>query len=184
VIAAAPDGTSSDRDLRRLIETAIKPNLEGLPEQKVDLVIEEVTTMIEMSGPYPPPAIAREYEALCPGFMDRTLTLTERAQAASIAAEQDERNKNQMYRVVGLVLAALILTILIAGGIFIALKANVYVGAFTSLAGVVASAVTLFINGRPLSDGQVGSISIPEASVKPAIAAPKKTRSRGRGKKG
>lgn len=149
----SPEISAVDNGLRRLVETTIGPNLKGLPKQNMDLVIEEVTMMVSMSGPLPPPAIAREFEQLCPGYVDRSLALAEKAQAASIEAQRDERDKNQFYRVFGMACAVLILAILVGGGIAIAIKANVYVGSFTALSGVVASAVALFINGRPLADG-------------------------------
>jgi uncharacterized membrane protein len=146
-----------DGELRRYVETAIKPNLEGLPEQTVELVIREVTTMVAMSGPLPPPTQTREYEAISPGFTDRSLKLAERAQEAAIEAEIDERDKNQFYRILGLSYAAFLVALLIIGGVVIAVLVNPYVGAGTAVAGVVASAVAMLVQGRPLSDGDNGS---------------------------
>lgn len=151
--SAAPEAPSFGDGLRRLVETAIGPNLQGLPPQNIEWVIEEVTTMVSMSGPLPPPSIAREYEQICPGYVDRSLAMAEKEQDAAIEAQRDERNKNQFYRLFGMVCAAFVLASLVFGGIAIAVTTNVYVGSFLSLSTVVASAVTLFVHGRPLADG-------------------------------
>ncbi len=111
-----------------------------------------VTTMVSMTGPLPPPAIAREYEEICPGFVDRSLRMAEKAQDAAIEAAQDERRKNQLYRLIGMICAAILSFSLIMAGAYIAVYENVYVGAFTALASFIGSVVVAFINGRPLRD--------------------------------
>lgn len=150
--SAAPETSCPDDGLRRLVESALGPNLKALAKHDMELVIEEVTTMVSMSGPLPPPGIAREYEKICPGYVDRYLTMAEKEQDAAIAAQQDERNKNQFYRLFGMICAVFILASLVLGGIAVAVTTNVYVGSFLSLSTVVASAITLFVHGRPLSD--------------------------------
>jgi len=141
---APPDPALSD--LPTLTE------FDALPLEIKAQVIREVTTTVSMTGPLPPPDIAREYEEICPGFVDRSLQMAEKAQEAAIEAAQDERRKNQFYRLFGMVCAATLSLSLIVAGCVIAIYVNVYVGAFTALASFIGSVVVAFINGRPLRD--------------------------------
>jgi uncharacterized membrane protein len=139
-----------DEALQRVVETTLATNLEKLPPQDRQTVITMVAGM--MTGPLPPPAVAAQYEKLCPGFVDRSLKMAEIAQQAEIDAKADERQKNQNYRVFGMTWAGLVtLTLVLVGG-YIAVNVNVYVGVVTALISFVASAVAAFINGRPLAD--------------------------------
>jgi len=140
-------------ELQRAVETTLAPNLQKLPPRERQTVIEEVTTMVAMSGPLPPPDIARQYEEICPGFVDRSLKMAEMAQQAEIDADFDERQKNQNYRFFGMTCAVVITLSLIGAGVYIAVTVNVYAGIVTALTTFVASAIVTFIKGRPLSDG-------------------------------
>jgi uncharacterized membrane protein len=111
-----PGGSIPDQDLERIVETTLAPNLQKLPPQERQHVIQEVTMMVGMAGPVPPPAIARQFEEMCPGFVDRSLKMAETAQRAEIDASADERQKNQNYRIFGMTCAGLItLTLIISG---------------------------------------------------------------------
>jgi uncharacterized membrane protein len=149
-----PGEPLADVDLQRAVETKLAPNLQRLPPQDRQHVIEEVTMMmVSMAGPLPPPVIARQYEEMCPGFVDRSLKMAETAQRAEIDASADERQKNQNYRIFGMACAGVITLTLIASGVYIAINVNVYAGVLTALITFVASAVAAFIKGRPLADG-------------------------------
>jgi hypothetical protein len=76
----SPRDLTSTEDLPRAVESTLAPNLQKLPAKERRHVIEEVTTMVAMSGPLPPPDIARQYEEMCPGFVDRSLKMAEKAQ--------------------------------------------------------------------------------------------------------
>jgi uncharacterized membrane protein len=146
-------GSIADKDLQRVVETTLAPNLQKLPPQDRQHVIQEVTMMVGMAGPLPPPAIARQFEEICPGFVDRSMKMAETAQRAEIDASADERQKNQNYRIFGMACAGLITLTLIISGVYIAISVNVYAGVGTALTTFVASAVAAFIKGRPLADG-------------------------------
>jgi uncharacterized membrane protein len=143
-----PGRSNADPDLRRAVEAA----LEKLPPHERNHVIQEVTMMVG-AGPFLPPAIARQFEEMCPGFVNRTLQMAETAQQAEINASADERQKNQNYRIFGMACAGLITLTLIISGVYIAINVNVYAGVGTALTTFVASAVAAFIKGRPLADG-------------------------------
>jgi uncharacterized membrane protein len=147
-----PRGLTPDEDLKRAVEATLGANLEKLPPQDRQTFIQGVTTLVTMAGPLPPPAIARQFEEMCPGFVDRSLKMAETAQRAEIDARADERQKNQNYRVFGMACAGLITLTLIISGVYIAVNVNVYAGVGTALITFVASAVAAFINGRPLAD--------------------------------
>ena len=159
--ASLPSGMEPGGELQRGVEHTLAPSLQKLPPQDRQHVIQEVTMMVGMSGPLPPPAIARQYEELCPGFIDRSLKIAETAQQAEIDAASDERQKNQNYRMFGMGCAVLITLTLIAAGVYIAVNLNVYAGIATSLITFVAGAIATFINGRPLADGATDSKTRP-----------------------
>lgn len=148
-----PGGSIADRDLQRAVETTLALKLDKLPPQERREFIKEITMMVGMAGPLPPPAIARQFEEMCPGFVDRSLKMAEVAQRAAIDASADERQKNQNYRTFGMTCAGLITLTLIISGVYIAISVNVYAGVGTALITFVASAVAAFIKGRPLADG-------------------------------
>ncbi len=145
---ARPDAVSAEA-ANQIVEPGLRLELDGFPlETKAQLV----TAMFSMTGPLPPPALAREYEDICPGFVDRSLRIAEKAQDAAIEAAQDERRKNQIYRLIGMICAAILSFSLIMAGTYIAVNANVYIGALTALVSFIGSVVVAFINGRPLRD--------------------------------
>ena len=151
--SSLPSGSIPGEDLKRVVETTLAPNLQNLPPQERQTVIQEVTMMVGMApGGFLPPAIAAQYERLCPGFVDRSLKMAETAQQAAIDASADERQKNQTYRIFSMTCAALITLTLIGAGVYIAINVNVYAGVGTALITFVAGAVAAFIQGRPLAD--------------------------------
>lgn len=154
-----PPGTSGSSDrapaeenIRNQLESRLGSDLEALPLERKAQLVREVTTMVAMSGPLPPPAIAREYEEICPGFVDRSLRMAEKAQDASIEAGQDERDKNQFYRLFGMACAAILSGLLVIGGLLIAYFVNPWAGVVTALVSFIGSVVVAFIDGRPLRD--------------------------------
>lgn len=167
--------TEMNSELERVVEDTLAPNLQKLPPRDRQHVIQEVTMMVSMSGPLPPPAIARQFEEMCPGFVDRSLAIAERAQQAEIEAAADERKKNQTYRILGMLCAALVTLSLITAGVYIATYVNLVAGVITSLISFIGSAVAAFINGRPLADG---SHNKEPPAQKPPTRAPSKRRRR------
>ena len=147
-----PDVVSAEKAIRENIDAASELELGGVPLERKSGIIREVTTMVSMSGPLPPPAIARQYEELCPGFVDRSLRMAEKAQDASIADAQDRRDKNQFYRLFGMVCAGILSLSLIIAGSFIVVNGHIVAGTITVLVSFIASVVVAFIKGRPLSD--------------------------------
>jgi uncharacterized membrane protein len=146
-----PDRSITDPVLQRAVETTLAPNLQKLLPQERQHVIQEVTMMVG-AGPFLPPAIAHQFEEMCPGFVDRSLKMAEKAQQAEIDASADERQKNQNYRIFGMACAGLITLTLIISGVYIAISVNVVAGVVTALTTFVASVVAAFIKGRPLGD--------------------------------
>lgn len=142
----------ADPDLQRAVETKLAPHLQKLLPQERQHVIQEVTMTVG-AGPFLPPAIARQFEEMCPGFVNRSLQMAEKAQQAEIDASADERRKNQNYRIFGMACAGLITLTLIISGVYIAISVSVIAGVVTALTTFVASAVAAFIKGRPLADG-------------------------------
>lgn len=173
----SPSELTSSEDIQRAVETTLAPNLQKLAAKDRRHVIEEVTTMVAMSGPLPPPDIARQFEEMCPGFVDRSLKMAEKAQQAEIDADSDERQKNQNYRFFGMACAVAITLSLIGAGVYIAVAVNVYAGVGAALITFVASAIVTFINGRPLSDGaQTDKATEPEPSKSKSKSSPKRKR--------
>ena len=154
-----PPGTSGSSDrapaeenIRNQLESRLGSDLEALPLERKAQLVREVTTMVAMSGPLPPPAIAREYEEICPGFVDRSLRMAEKAQDAAIDDVRDTRRKNQFYRLFGMVCAAVLSLSLICAGVLIAIYANILAGTITALVSFIGSVAVAFIKGRPLND--------------------------------
>ena len=147
-----PDVASAENAIRETIGRASELEVDGVSLERKAGFVREVTTMVSMSGPLPPPAIARQYEELCPGFVDRSLRMAEKAQDAAIDDVRDTRRKNQFYRLFGMVCAAVLSLSLICAGVLIAIYANILAGTITALVSFIGSVVVAFIKGRPLND--------------------------------
>ena len=170
------DEASAEENIRNQLERSLGQDLEALPIERKAQLVREVTTMVSMSGPLPPPAIAREYEEICPGFVDRSLRMAEKAQDASIAAAQDERDKNQFYRIFGMACAALLSGLLVIGGLFIAYFVNPWAGVVTALVSFIGSVVVAFIDGRPLRDHFPQGDGKKDAKTSADFSTPRKSR--------
>jgi len=179
----ASDGASAEENIRNQLERSLGQDLEALPLERKAQLVREVTTMVSMSGPLPPPAIAREYEEICPGFVDRSLRMAEKAQDASIEAVRDERDQNQFYRLFGMACAAILSGLLVIGGLLIAYFVNPWAGVVTALVSFIGSVVVAFIDGRPLRDHvpqggstKDGKVTADSSAARKPRPAPKKKR--------
>ncbi|GEM_PF-843460 len=124
---------------------------------------EELRTLIAMkaskwSGPLPHPEFAREYEALCPGALDRLLTMVEKqsehrqemerqsvkAQVDDLSADRLERKRGQVF---GLVIALAFILVGAAATIFAGTMAGQIVGAVLGGTGAIGL-VSLFVIGK------------------------------------
>ena len=179
----ASEGASAEENIRNQLERSLGQDLEALPLERKAQLVREVTTMVSMSGPLPPPAIAREYEEICPGFVDRSFRMAEKAQDASIEAVRDERDKNQFYRLFGMACAAILSGLLVIGGLLIAYFVNPWAGVVTALVSFIGSVVVAFIDGRPLRDHfpqggstKDGKVAADSSAARKPRPAPKKKR--------
>lgn len=119
----------------------------------------------EWSGPFPHPAFAREYEKLCPGFMDRQLRMQEdelRVRWRVLDRRDARLERGQRYALV----AALAV---MASGVFIAWLGSPKTGAGL-IGGVVVALVSAFLyrqqNARKRAEAGESAGELPEADDK------------------
>ncbi len=149
-------------------------------EQVLELGSQEAGTLLlgmkasRVSGPLPHPDFAEKYEALCPGALDRLLTMVEKqsdhrrsmeslsvqAQIKDMADDRLERRRGQIF---GLIIA--LAFIFVGGGasIFASNTAGQIVGAVFGGTGVIGL-VSLFVIGRD----KPPAMPSPEQKPKPA----------------
>jgi uncharacterized membrane protein len=154
------------------IKSIIEQELPGVPPNERERASEKITEQVlsvayNFSGPVPPPAMAASYEQLCPGFVDRTLTLVENEQRAAVEAAADERQKNDRYRREGLWIAAGITLSLIVSGVLITflLPESPGWGIATIFGGPLVGLLTVFVRGRPLMDRLSSATSADETGT-------------------
>jgi hypothetical protein len=78
-----PRRSIADPDLQRAVETTLAPDLQKLRPHERQHVIQEMTMMVG-AGPFLPPAIARQFEEMCPGFVNRSLAKTTSSMQATL----------------------------------------------------------------------------------------------------
>lgn len=125
------------------------------------VAVEMSTSHQSISGPIPPPQYAEAYERLLPGAtnrlfcgMEEVVRIERMAVEADIEHARDCRNKNQIYRMAGLIGAIVVCCFFIACGTYVIVNANAWAGSFLAIAGPLTGLAGKFIMGRPLNDGE------------------------------
>lgn len=161
------EGTSTQSDPRGVplpeeaqILERLAPTLEKLPASDRQIVVKMIEETVTHSGMMPPPSYMAGYAELYPDapakffeYADRQVASIEARVTADIKGEQDQRDKNQTYRVTGLIVGAFVSVSLIGAGATVAIMANAPItGGLVSVVGVAAGLAGVFVQGRPLMD--------------------------------
>ncbi len=116
----------------------------AIPRQLVAQITQEITT--EYRGPYPPPVLLAEYDAVLPGAAERIIAMAEKQIAHRIELETTVIKGDSRRSWWGLVLG-FVTTLVISGvGLTVALKVSPTAGA-TIITGTVVALAGVFVYG-------------------------------------
>jgi len=123
--------------------------LERLVDQRVELRMASVIQQVEhYSGPIPRHDHCAEYEKLLPGFTNRVLTITEKAQDAEITGTRRRDLFEGASRIMGISAAFLICSGIISGGFYLLLNDKAAPGWFMMIGGLATLAGAFIIKPK------------------------------------
>lgn len=139
---------TSAADVERVSEIeAIDPVLQQLPSEQREAIIAVVERQLSHSGPLPPPAQLREYDAVLPGLAERIVRLTEREQEHRHQIVDLTVRRSARLRDRGQLLGMLALVLVLAfGGLLIWAGQPATAGAVAIA--LVIGVVSIFVIGR------------------------------------
>ncbi len=130
------------------------PDLNKLPENQKIAVTRQIESVMQFSGPIPPPAVLGGYEAVVPGLANRIVLMTEndlshthQMQKEAMQLQRKAQSDSHRYKMLGLVFAVLAMAIIaVLAGFFAWLGHPMLATGFGGV--VLVGIVTAFINGQ------------------------------------